>query len=472
MRSARHKTLHLAAPLLAALCLSAAAHAQCHPRVLARFTALDAETPNNAYGSAIVISRDAATALVGAPGVSETYVLEASTNGWSQGPRLSQSLILSATGSGFGTSVALSSDGHAAIVGAPNYFSAGARTGTAFVLIRSGGVWSQQGPALIASGVTDAASFGYACALSADGNTALIGAPFDQNGGRPGSAYVFVRSAGVWSQQGLALPATTSTASARVGRAVGLSADGNTAAVGAPQDGVPLVGAVFVFTRSGSVWTQQGPALLPTGGGGLPELCGSFLSVNDAGNTIIAGAPGLSPLPGAAYAFVRSGSTWSQQARLTVSLGSYLGAPASVSADGNTALLGSSGTESAFVFTRTGSSWTQRGPAIIAPEGSPRYFGSGLALAADGRTAIIGAGKSRANVSLAIFPIGMAEVFDLCSPTACPADFNATGLLTIQDIFDFLNAWLAADPRADFNGVDGLNTQDVIDFLSAWLTGC
>ena len=59
-----------------------------------------------------------------------------------------------------------------------------------------------------------------------------------------------------------------------------------------------------------------------------------------------------------------------------------------------------------------------------------------------------------------------------CQPACCgPADFNASGTLSPQDIFDFLNAWFAADPRADFNG-DGLSPLDIFDFINAWLRGC
>ncbi|MBY0311220.1 MAG: immunoglobulin domain-containing protein [Phycisphaerales bacterium] len=54
----------------------------------------------------------------------------------------------------------------------------------------------------------------------------------------------------------------------------------------------------------------------------------------------------------------------------------------------------------------------------------------------------------------------------------CPADFNGVGGVDSADIFDFLNAWYAFDPRADFNGVDGINTLDIFDFLNAWFTGC
>ena len=55
---------------------------------------------------------------------------------------------------------------------------------------------------------------------------------------------------------------------------------------------------------------------------------------------------------------------------------------------------------------------------------------------------------------------------------ACPADFNGTGGLTVQDIFDFLAAWFSGAPSADFNHVGGITVQDIFDFLAAWFAGC
>ena len=54
----------------------------------------------------------------------------------------------------------------------------------------------------------------------------------------------------------------------------------------------------------------------------------------------------------------------------------------------------------------------------------------------------------------------------------CTADFNNSGSVNVQDIFDFLAAWFVSDPRADFNGVNGINVQDIFDFLAAWFRGC
>jgi hypothetical protein len=137
-------------------------------------------------------------------------------------------------------SVALSVDGSTALVGTD---------GAAWVYTRSGGLWSQQGNKLV--GTDGAAASGYSVALSADGNTALLGD--DQ---LLGAARVFTRSAGVWSQQGDKLVGTGAVgAEVRQGYSVALSADGNTALVGGPFDHA-LAGAAWVYTRSGGVWSQ------------------------------------------------------------------------------------------------------------------------------------------------------------------------------------------------------------------------
>ncbi|HVU65426.1 MAG TPA: GC-type dockerin domain-anchored protein [Phycisphaerales bacterium] len=69
---------------------------------------------------------------------------------------------------------------------------------------------------------------------------------------------------------------------------------------------------------------------------------------------------------------------------------------------------------------------------------------------------------------------GPVAAYDNISLTfhACPVDFNHDGSITVQDIFDFLNAWFAGDLRSDFNGVGGITEQDLFDFLDAWFAGC
>jgi hypothetical protein len=54
----------------------------------------------------------------------------------------------------------------------------------------------------------------------------------------------------------------------------------------------------------------------------------------------------------------------------------------------------------------------------------------------------------------------------------CKSDFNQNGVVEVQDIFDFLNAWFASDPRCDINGSGTVEVQDIFDFLNAWFAGC
>jgi hypothetical protein len=116
----------------------------------------------------------------------------------------------------------------------------------------------QQGSKLTASDENGTGHFGGSVAVSADGGTALIGGPFDNNSA--GAAWVFTRSGSTWTQQGSKLTASDENGTGQFGSRVALSADGNTALIGGIGDNSD-VGAAWVFTRSGSTWTQQGSKL-------------------------------------------------------------------------------------------------------------------------------------------------------------------------------------------------------------------
>jgi hypothetical protein len=125
--------------------------------------------------------------------------------------------------------------------------------------------FSQQGPKLVGTGADGGAEQGGSVALSADGNTAIVGGGADNGdiiNGFQGAAWVYTRSGGVWTQQGSKLVGTGAVGNARQGAAA-LSADGNTAIVGGIGDN-RFQGAAWVYTRSGGVWTQQGSKLVGT----------------------------------------------------------------------------------------------------------------------------------------------------------------------------------------------------------------
>ena len=116
-------------------------------------------------------------------------------------------------------------------------------------------------PKLAPSDETGPGQFGSSVALSSDGNTALIGA--DDDNGQNGAAWVFTRTGATWAQQSSKLTPSDETGAGRFGISVALSSDGNTALIGGYMDNNG-VGAAWVFTRAGAAWSQQGPKLTPS----------------------------------------------------------------------------------------------------------------------------------------------------------------------------------------------------------------
>jgi hypothetical protein len=305
-----------------------------------------------------------------------------------QGGRFTGSETLS--GARFGQSVALASDGNTALVGAPQD---GGGAGAAWVFTRTGGAWTQQGTKITGAGESGSALFGTSVDLSSDGNTAVVGGPADN--GEAGAAWVFTRSGSTWTQQGEKLTGKNETAGAGFGRAVAVAGDGNTTLVGAPHNNGEA-GAAWVFERSGGIWKQRKKLT----GKGQKELFGLSVSLADDGDTALVGSPSDAKGYGAAWAFRRVGKSWTHPGEKLVGspgevrgYGPVTGRGRSVtlSGDGTTALIGGYGT--AWVFTSAGSAWEQQGPVM---EDSLTYpyppdFGHSVALSYDGDEGLVGA---------------------------------------------------------------------------------
>jgi hypothetical protein len=232
-------------------------------------------------------------------------------------------------------------------------------------------------------------------ALIVDGITALIGA--DNNTTGPAAAYVFTRSGSTFAQQAKLSPGTAPVAGDLFVRSVALSTDGNTALVGDHNFGVVSPGSAYVFTRSGTTWTQQ--QRLTASDGAAGDDFGLGMSLSGDGNTAAIDGVGHNGGKGVSYVFTRSGGVWTQQAELTASdgvNGDFFGF-ASISGDGSTLLIGAvaknSGEGAAYIFTGSGPTWTQQ-QELTASDGLPgdgHNFGIGGALSANASTALIGA---------------------------------------------------------------------------------
>jgi hypothetical protein len=298
------------------------------------------------------------------------------------------------------------------------------------------------------------AQFGFAVALSADGNTLAVGSQMEEssatgiNGNQndhskfgAGAVYVYTRGAGGWMQQAY-IKASNTDQDDQFGFNVALSADGNTLAVSAPYEdsaatgingnqadnSMPNSGAVYVFTRSGTTWSQQAYIKASnTGDAEEGDQFGYSISLSSDGNLLVAGAIGedsgattvngddkdnSAPNAGAAYVFVRNGGTWSQHAYLKAANAGrnfLFGYSVAVSGDSSTIAVGSfdeagssrqingpydrraGGTGAAYVFVRSGATWAQQA-YLKAKEGDPQdSMGCSIAISDDGNTVATGA---------------------------------------------------------------------------------
>jgi hypothetical protein len=352
--------------------------------------------------TSVALSSNGDTALVGAPdadgGVGSVSVFARSGLSWvQQGPALVGSGEI---GQGsFGWSVALSADGDVALIGARTDGASRegecCATGAVWVFTRSGSAWTQQGEKLTDGRTGNSGEFGSSVALSSGGGTALIGA---EGFGRAGAAWSFARTRSGW-RRGAELVGRGASLYADFGRSVALSSDGGTALIGGDES--QGVGGAWVFKRTHSRWISQGARLTGEDQGGRGSF-GASVALSGDGDTALVGAGGEGAEQGRAWVYTRSGSTWRRRRKLTVrgerGLGNC-GESVALSSNGKIALVGCFMEEgsklqrvgAAWLFSGSGSSWTQRAK-IVAPaaSGEDGLFGESLALSGAGTTALVG----------------------------------------------------------------------------------
>ena len=259
--------------------------------------------------------------------------------------------------------------------------------GSAYVYVRNGSAWSLQQKLLAADGdIGD--WFGYSADI--DGDTVVIGSRMDDdNGGNSGSVYVYVRSGQTWTEQ-QKLIASDGEATDLFGHSIDL--DGDTLIIGAigDDDQALSAGAAYVFVRNGQTWTEQ--QKLTASDGGLLDEFGTSVVVE--GDQAIVGSIGdddNGDNAGAVYVFTRNASIWSEVAKVKA----FDGATSdnfglSVDLEGDTFVTtapadddNGSTSGSAYVFVGAGPTWTLE-QKVLPNDGSPQaQFGESSALEND-----------------------------------------------------------------------------------------
>ena len=316
------------------------------------------------------------------------YIFHRTGSTWSQQAKLVASN--GAANDHFGMSASISGD--YAIVGAYGRDVSGrANQGGAYVFYRNGTSWVEQA-ALIASDGAAGDQFGYAVSIS--GDYAVIGSNLRSSS--QGGAYVFQRTGAVWAEHATLVPADNAP-SGEFGISVAIH--GDSIIVGAHRDSTisSIQGSAYVFVRSGSVWSQQGK--LTALDGAANDRFGSAVSISS--DSAVVGAFQADSEQGSAYTFIRSATTWSQQQKLTASDGranSWFGYSVSISGDsviiGSPAYDGPSSLTSAnygaaYFFNRSGTTWTEQQKLVSSDNAQYDMFGWSVAISSD--DSVIGA---------------------------------------------------------------------------------
>lgn len=324
----------------------------------------------------------------------------------------------------FGWSVAL--DGDTALIG--GHYSDGNATnsGSAYVFTRSGTTWTQQAELFPNDGQTNDI-FGYTVALEND--TALIGSTDAGNNTNDGGrAYVYDRSGSVWSLTQTLAPNDKNNNN-DFGRNVAL--DGDNLVIGAllAEGNATDSGAAYVFTRSGTTWTQQGKLI--ANDGATNDQFG--IAVDISNDSVFVGASADDDLgvnAGSAYVFIRSGTTWTQQQELHSGIiDERFGAEVVI--ENTTAIVGSrfgnSGHGYVFSYNNSTSTWDYV-ETFSASDANGRDIRLGGAASLQGNTVVFGAqyGDVYSGGSVSIPYAGASYIFEIGTNTNCFIDAPAS----------------------------------------------
>ncbi|MBL9118735.1 MAG: hypothetical protein JNL80_02330 [Phycisphaerae bacterium] len=421
----------------------------------------DDTTVGDGYGASV--ARDGDVIVIGAAGndasssdAGAAYVYRRNASGqWAFEQKLYPAVA--AVSDTFGHSVAI--DGDTIVVGTSHDDHSGATDiGSATVFVHGPSGWTVQAT-LLPGG---AGSFTYAgVTVAIDGDTVLVGGTgYD---GNRGAGWVYVRSGSLWSLQAI-LTAPDGAPDDNLG--TGVAIQGDTIVLGAYTydfGGIDNAGGAFVFERSGTSWAYH--QTLGVGDAEVGGYVGSSVAID--GDSILLGAFGTNATTedsGAAYVFVRSESSWTQQAKLF-----GLGSPGvqwfgySTAIDGDVAAIGAplddlpvQDTGSVFLYDRVGSNWVQRGGPLPSPSGDG-FANFGLSVNLHGSSILVGASVDGTHVPDG----GVVWLFETAFP-----DCNANGRSDACDLADGIATDLNHNGQLDqceSGDSDGDSVPDAVD---------
>jgi hypothetical protein len=363
----------------------------------------------------------------------------------------------------FGDSVSISSDGNtiaigaqAGLVGSPN------GEGEAYVFIKPAGGWTSMTEVarLTPSDANGSgSSFGFAVAISGDGDTVAVGAPqavASLNPFKEGASYVFVKPLGGWTgnlNETAKLTASDAGASDKFGSSIGIGGDGSTIVVGSPQ---ASPGAAYIFVRPSSGWvtTTESAKLTASSGDGIGGTLaftssGHGVAISSDNTIVVAGAPLASA--GEAFVFVEPSGGWSghlnETAELTASdgvAGGFLGDSVAVTSDGSLVVAGAESVSpaaapgAAYVFVKPAAGWATTSTfdaKLTASDGiNFDQLGHSVAITGDGQTIVAGAANNPYNAGNAAVPEGPGAVYQFAKPAGgWSGNLNETAKLTASD---------------------------------------
>ena len=299
----------------------------------------------------------------------------------------------------FGHSVAVSGDGQTVVVGAWGDGDKGNSSGSVYIFTKQANGSYAQTQKLVPSDGRANDGFGFSVAVSGDGQTVVVGTPFDDDqGDASGTVYIFTKQANGSYLRIQKLVAADGAIEFVFGSSVVITADGSTIVVGATQNGSKATdaGSAYIFTKQSNGTYLQTQKLVAADRASRDKF-GESVAITPDGSTVVVGAfqdDDKGSDSGSAYVFTKqSNGTYLQTQKLVASDGApndYFGYRVYVSGDNSTIIVGAyidddddKGTNSGSVciFTKQADGSYLQSQKLLASDGAANdYFGCSVAI--------------------------------------------------------------------------------------------